>query len=838
MQNRSFFPPKKQPPKQKSFLWYFKTFFFFCFYSGLILSIVIFGYLFYLSKNLPDLTNILKPVYDLPTQVYDRDGNLIQEFYTKRRVLVPISKVPPVMIQALLSIEDSRFYQHIGIDPIRMVKAFIVNVTQMRIAQGASTLTQQTARMFLLNNKKKYERKLKEILLALKIERLFTKDQILELYLNKYFFGHQAYGIEAASQGYFSKNVSELTLTEAALLAGLPQAPSRWAPTYSMSNAIARRNQVLQRMKEEGYISNEQKIQAIKEPIILKLDSNIDNNETSYYMEHIRRYILKQYGSELLLRGGLKVYTTMDLNKQVSAQNALAEGLDNHDKRQGYKGPIKNILQESSKELDLDVFTSEDGWIEEDFQLLNDEDKETFTTLMTSKQTNITDSNQFFIGGTVYGIIKSVEKTSATVNLGEYEGTLNLETMRWARPADYSQSLNWKNKLKDINDILQKGDVVLLKIVDYQQDAMAFELNLTQKPEANGSIFAMNPQNGEVLAMSGGYDFQDSEFNRAIQSKRQPGSAFKPVIYSHALDNSFTTASILDDSPLVFPNGWKPINFDKKFKGKMLLRDALVFSKNVPTVRLTMALEVKPIIEYARQLGITAQIPEDFTIGLGSASITLEEMVKTYGIFSNGGYLVTPIYIKKVEDRDGNTLEETIYTESQQVIEEDTAFLMSNMLEDVVKRGTGTKAQAINRPSGGKTGTTNAYTDAWYIGYVPQLITGVYVGFDDIRKPLGHYETGSRAAAPIWVEFMKKATEDMPILPFQQPDNIQIVKINPISGLKDCDGSSTAIFEYFKENTAPVQCHQHSSNINQPEMDEREHENPVEDDESSELEEL
>lgn len=838
MSNRSFFPPKNQPTKQKKILWYFKTFFFFCFYSGIIGSIVVFGYLYYLSQNLPDLTNILNPVYDLPTQVYDRDGNLIQEHYTKRRVLIPISKVPPVMIQALLAIEDSRFYTHIGIDPIRMVKAFFVNVTQMRIAQGASTLTQQTARMFLLNNKKKYERKLKEILLALKIERLFTKDQILELYLNKYYFGHQAYGIEAASQGYFSKTVSELTLAEAALLAGLPQAPSRWAPTYSMSNAIRRRNQVLQRMADEEFITEERKIQAITEPITLKLDSNIDNNETSYYMEHIRRYVLKKYGAEKLYRGGLKVYTPMDLKKQVSAQIALAKGLDDHDKRQGYRGPIKNILQELSKELDLDVFTAEDGWIEENFQRLEDEVKENIETMITTKQTNITDSNQLFIGGRVYGVIKKVEKTSAIVTLGEYEGSLDLETMRWARPADYTKSLNWKNQLNDIRDILQKGDIVILKIIDYQQDAKAFVLNLTQKPEANGSIFAMNPQNGEVLAMCGGYDFQDSEFNRAVQSKRQPGSAFKPVIYSYALNDSFTTASILDDSPLVFPNGWKPVNFDKKFKGKMSFRDALVYSKNVPTVRLTMALEVDSIIEYAQKLGITAQLPEDYTIGLGSASLTLEEMVKTYGIFSNGGYLVKPLYITKIEDRDGNILEETISTEIDQVVDEDVAYLMSNMLADVVNRGTGRRAQAINRPSAGKTGTTNDYTDAWYIGYVPQLITGVYVGFDDIRKPLGYYETGSKAAAPIWVDFMKAATEDMPILPFQQPDNIQMVKINPNSGLKDCDGAPNAIFEYFRENTAPVQCHQQSSGASQPELESGEDSNVSIEEEDSELEEL
>ena len=834
MSKRSFFPPKKQPPKQKNFFRYFKTFLFFCFYSGIIFSILVFGYLFYLSQNLPNLTNLTNPVYDLPTQVYDRDGDLIQEHYTKRRVLIPINKVPPVMIKALLAIEDSRFYNHIGIDPIRMVKAFIVNVSQMRIAQGASTLTQQTARMFLLDNKKKYERKFKEILLALKIERLFTKDQILELYLNKYYFGHQAYGIEAAAQGYFSKTVSELTLAEAALLAGLPQAPSRWAPTYSMTNAIRRRNQVLQRMAEEAFITEEQKIQAITEPITLKLDSNIDNNETSYYMEHIRRYVLKKYGVDNLYRGGLKVYTTIDLKKQVSAQNALAQGLDDHDKRQGYRGPIKNILQEISKELDLDIFTGEDGWIEENFQRLEDEVKENIETMITTKQTNITDSNQFFIGGRVYGVVKKVEKTSAIVNLGKYLGTLDLETMRWARPADYTKSLNWKNQLKDIKDILQKGDIVILKIIDYQQEAKAFVLNLTQKPEANGSIFAMNPQNGEVLAMCGGYDFLDSEFNRAIQSKRQPGSAFKPVIYSHALDNSFTTASILDDSPLVFSDGWKPINFDKKFKGKMSFRDALVFSKNVPTVRLAVALGIDSIIEYAQQLGITSHIPEDISISLGSASLTMEDMVRTYAIFANGGYLVKPVYIKKIEDRNGNILEETITTEINQVIDEDTAFIMSNMLADVVKRGTGRRAQAINRPSAGKTGTTNDYTDAWYLGYVPQLITGVYVGFDDIRKPLGYYETGSRAAAPIWVEFMKAATEDMPVLPFQQPDNIQMVKINPNSGLKDCDGSPNAIFEYFKENTAPVQCHQQSSSTSQPD----EGSNLSIENEDSELEEL
>ncbi len=806
--NRRTLSPQYKEPERSRLRKALRKFAVILLYIGILISIGIAAYLYYLSRNLPELTNLIDPVYDLPTQVFDRNDQLIKEFYTKHRVLIPIANVPPVMIRALLAIEDARFYHHFGIDLIRIVKAFYVNISQMRLAQGASTLTQQTARMFLLSNEKKLVRKLKEILLALKIERLFTKDQILELYLNKYFFGHRAYGIEAAAQGYFNKTVQELTLAESALLAGLPQAPSKWAPTYSMANATRRRNQVLKRMADEGYIDSAEKTAAMEEPIVLKLAESVDNNETSYYVEHIRRYLQKKYGANTLYRGGMKVYINMDLQKQILAQNALTQGLIDHDRRQGYRGPIKNLFAEIDEELHLSLYSEEDGWNERAFQNLNGTIKQQTVALLAKKTTKTTDDNRFVIGGTVLGVVEKITPKTTEVNLGPHiVGKLDIESMDWARPVDYTKAYSRWNRLRDLNEILDIGDVIILKILDYQQNSKKFVLELTQRPIANGSIFAMDPKNGDVVAMSGGFDFRDSEFNRATQAKRQPGSSFKPVVYSCALDSSFTAASILNDSPLVFPNGYKPINFDKKFVGKLSLRDAIVFSKNVPTVRMASALGIDSIIDCARNLGISTHFPKDISISLGSASMTIEEIVRTYAVFANGGKLVDPVYIRKVVDRNGEILEQAKETNVTRVLSEDTAFLVTNLLEDVVRRGTGKRARAINRPSAGKTGTNTNNADAWYVGYVPQLVTGVYVGFDDMGKPLGRYETGARAAAPIWVDFMKNATAAMPVLPFRQPVNIQMVRINAETGLKECFGESGTTYEFFKTGSEPTQCH-------------------------------
>lgn len=795
----------EEEKKPSSILKWFKI----IIYAGLVCASVILIYLYHLSQNLPTLDDLINPKYDLPTQIYDRDDQLITEFYTKRRVLIPIRKVPDVMIKALLAIEDNRFYAHFGIDPIRMVKALIIDVIKWDFAQGASTLTQQTAKMFLLSSDKLITRKLKEILLALKIEHQFSKNQILELYLNKTYFGHGAYGIEAAAQGYFSKTTQELNLAEAAMLAGLPQAPSRWAPTYSIENATKRRNIVLKKMEETGYISTEERIRTSLAPIVLNLDRSLAYNETSYYTEHIRRYLYDKYGKERLYSGGLKVYTMMDLKKQIYAQNALREGLIEHDRRQGYRGPVKNLRQEIDKELKLYVYSEEEGWDEEDFQRLDDDSKEMAKKLYEKKTAEVTRDNRFIIGGIVTGVVTDVDRYTTEVTLGKYQGNLFLSAMRWARPVNYEVPFT-EEQLNDFHDIFEVGDVVKLEIVDYNDNHQEFSLTIAQEPIANGGLYVMNPNNGEVIAMVGGYDFSESEFNRAIQSKRQTGSAFKAIVYSLALDNSFTAASMLDDTPFVGggETDYKPSNYSRSFKGKMTLREALVHSKNAPSVRLTEELGTEAVIEHARKLGIDSELPEnDLTIVLGTASLTLKEMVTAFSIFANGGRLLEPVYISRIEERDGEVIEEYEPQEGKQVISEETAFLMTSILQDVVRQGSGWRAQAINRPSAGKTGTTNNYVDAWYIGYIPQMIAGVYIGFDKNQHTLGDTETGSRAAAPIWVEFMQEATAAMPILPFEQPDDINMVKINLDSGLLDCNTGGNTKLEYFKAGTEPSQCH-------------------------------
>lgn len=803
-------PKKKKVPKKNVFS-KIKIIFLSGIYLGLTGGILVMGFLYYLSQNLPSLDEMISPKYDLPTQIYDRDNQLVTEFYTKHRVLIQFNKFPDVLVNALLAIEDNRFYSHFGIDPFRMAKALLVDIIAGSYVQGASTLTQQVAKMFLLTKEKKIIRKLKEILLALKIEYIFNKDQILELYLNKTYFGHGAYGIEAAARDYFGKSTEELNLAEAALLAGLPKAPSKYAPTASIQNAIRRRNLVLMKMDELGYITTQQRIQTMLSKINLKLNKNLGYNETSYYTEHIRRYLSEKYGTELLYRGGLKVFSTMDLKKQIYAQNALHEGIVDHDRRQGYRGPLKNLLKEVDSELGLFVYSDEKGWNMESYKAIDEDTQTIARELFSEKIIKTTQENHFIIGGTVLGVVRSVENKSAEVKLGQYSGTLFLNTMRWARPVDYEKSYSWKNRLRDLNDILRIGDVVELEIRDYDNDKLEFALSLSQKPLANGGIISLDPYSGHVLAMSGGFDFRNSEFNRAVQGKRQTGSAFKPIVFSLALDNSFTAASMLADTPFVGDEdgGYKPQNYGKSFLGKVSMRDAMIHSKNIPAINLTRELGTEAVIEHARKMGITSELPKgELNIVLGTASLTLSEMVRAFGIFANGGNLVQPVYILKIVDRDGNVLEDNTEIISERILSEETAFLVTSMLNDVVKSGSGWRAQAINRPSAGKTGSTDDYVDAWYIGFVPQMITGVYVGFDKNQHSLGHDETGSKAAAPIWTNYMKQALDTMAILPFSQPNGINMVKINVDSGLLDCNTGGKTRFEYFKTGTEPTQCHQ------------------------------
>ena len=779
-------------------------------YAGLLLGFGLLLFLWYLTFNLPDLTHLEKPQYDLPTRVYDLNGELVTEFYVKRRVLIPFEEVPPVVVQALLAIEDSRFYYHYGIDFIRVGQAFLVDLIKMDFAQGASTLTQQTAKMFLLSSEKKIIRKIKELLLAVQIESRFTKNEILELYLNKTYFGHGAYGIEAAAQVYFSKSARQLDLKEAALLAGLPQAPSRWAPTASMENATKRRNLVLLMMENEGYITEDQMKEAIAQPIELKLSSAEDSNEASYYMEYVRRMVLDLYGMDQLYKGGLKVYTHMDLKMQIAAQQSLKHGLLALDQRQGYRRSTQNLWQTVGEKTKLDLYQWDKTNKRGHLLKAPKEDKEKLEQTFNSTVEKTTSSNQFVLGGKLKGVVRSVSNSKALVELGAgKKGWVHLEGHRWARPVDFEHAYAWGSQLKDLRDILLQGDVIEVVLEDYIINEDGFALSLYQRPEANGGLFVTDPRNGEVRAMSGGFDFADSEYNRAIQAKRQPGSAFKPIVYSLALDNSFTRASILDDTPLVFKDTqWRPGNYSKSYKGKISFKNALAQSKNIPTIRLVMALGIDKVIEQANKLGLTGELPNDLTIGLGTASVTLKDLSSAYGIFANGGYLIEPGFVSRIEDQDGKVIYQEPKPKANPVMSPETAFLMTATLQDVVNFGSGIRARAIGRPAAGKTGTTNNYTDAWFMGYIPQLLAGVYVGFDDNQKTLGAQETGSQAATPIWVEFMKQATESLPVLPFEQPKGIEMVRIVPESGLKDCDDSQRARFEYFKAGTEPTECHQ------------------------------
>ena len=750
--------------------------------TGIISGASLGVFLFELSKTLPqNLGDELHKRNDvLPTVLYDREGNQIEELFIQRRIVIPYEQFPPHLIQALVASEDARFFSHLGIDLLRIPKAFLANLEAGRIVQGASTLTQQTARLFLLSREKQIIRKLREMLLAFRMEMQFSKQDILSLYLNKVYLGN-AEGVEAAAQGYFGKHASELNLAESALLVGILPAPSRYAPHINPDFALQRRNVVLQRMHQEGFISEQELQKTIHTPISLIRIHDSTTEATSYYVEHVRRYLIKKYGSKVLYQGGLRVYLAMDLNYQTHAHEALRKGILELTKRQGFRGALNE----------------------------NSPDNSSLTDNSTYENTLKIDS--LFLGNIVAGVVKEVSKENVSVELGESYGIL-----------EWSNISTWKNgnilkdktpiKISNPAEIFSVGDEVQVRLADYDSKNNFFRLQLYQEPLVNGALLAMNPKSGEVLSMTGGYRYGESEFNRSIQALRQPGSSFKPIVYSAALDAGFTLSSALIDSPRAYATGaetagdaeiWTPKNYGDKVMGKVSLRTALVKSLNLPTIGLCEELKPKLVIAYSRRFGITAEMMENLTTCLGSLSVTLQEMISAYGVFANQGRLVKPIYILRVEDQDGNILESSV-SELKQVTSEETAFLVSNVLQDVVQRGTGRRARAIGRPSAGKTGTTNDSIDAWYIGYIPQLLTGVYVGFDKPRR-MGKSETGSRAAAPIWINFMKNAVANLPTEQFRQPPGITTVKIHK-SGRRaiPCDKAKDVYEEHYKSGTEPV----------------------------------
>jgi len=736
------------------------------------------GVYFYLVDDLPKITSLKDYHPSVITTVYSDDNRKIAEFYKERRIVVPLSKIPIQLQQAFIAAEDARFYKHQGIDFFSIVRAFIKNLEAGAIVQGGSTITQQVTKSFLLTPERSYKRKIKEAILAYRIDKTFSKEEILYLYLNQIYLGHGAYGVEAAAENYFGKSVSELNLAECAILAGLPQAPSRYSPFRFPERAKQRQIYVLNRMLAEGFIDNTEVSEAIDVEMDIKPRRNWYIEEVPIYTEHIRRYVEKKYGEDALYTQGLKIYAAVNIEMQKAARKQIEKGLRDLDHRVGYRGPENHLAPE-----EIEAFS-------EKIQASLQEAPLAEGTLTKGVVIDVNDK-----AGT------------ATVRMGQARGVLSLEDMRWARKPNPKLAY-YQTKVRKVSQVLKTGDVIQVKLGEQKEKSEVWALTLEQPPEAESALVCIEAETGLVKVMVGGRDFMQSQFNRAIQSRRQPGSAFKPIIYAAALDKGFTPATTIIDSPIVFKDEinditWKPKNYGKKFYGPTLLRTALSKSRNVVTIKILQEIGIDYCIDYARKLGIKSEMPRDLSIALGSSGVSLLELVNAYAVFANQGYLVEPAFITKIEDRYGNILEE-MNPSRERVIEKSTAYIMTSLLESVVKEGTGRRVKALNRPVAGKTGTTNDLQDAWFVGYTPRFISGVWVGYDNGRT-LGKGETGSRTASPIWLGFMDAILKDKPVQMFQVPEGVVFAKIDAETGLLPIPESPKTRFECFKEGTVPTE---------------------------------
>ncbi len=732
--------------------------------------LTIIGLYFYITHNIPQIKTISDYRPNLATRIFSSDGKLIGEFFYERRYLTPYEKFPKHLIYAFLAAEDDRFFEHKGIDFLSIVRAFIKNIKARQVVQGGSTITQQVTKSLLLSPEKSVSRKIKEAILAYRLEKNLSKHEILYIYLNHIYLGHGAYGVGAASEVYFDKPVEDLSLAESALLAGLPQAPSRYSPIKHPDLARKRQLYVLRRMYEEGYISLEQMNMAEREVLhFIRKRPAIDASQ--YFTEYIGQLLIKRYGKERVYRGGLNVYTTLDLDLQIAANKAVDRGLRELDKREGFRGPI------GAQHVDvlLDSVST---------------DKQAF------KKGDIVKAIVISRNNTGYGLILIKEKASAY---------LSYENMAWASRILVNPA-TMETKRVSPESLLKKGDIIWVRLISMDKKTGKWDVALEQEPLVQGALLAMDIHSGYVKVMVGGRDFNKSQFNRAIQARRQPGSAFKPIIYAAALDSGFTPATVIIDAPVVLPTPgkdtpWKPKNYKGTFFGPTRLRTALEHSINLVTIKVLEKVGVKKVIQYARRLGIESHLSPNLSLALGSSGVSLLELVRAYAAFGNGGYKVEPIFITRIEDSYGNLIEENT-PKLTPALSPQTAYLVTSLLEGVIKRGTGRRLRVLKRAIAGKTGTTNDLKDAWFVGFSPFTAVGVWVGFDDL-KPLGKKETGSRAAAPIWLYFMQKALKREPKEDFKIPNGIVFARIDPKTGLLSPPGSKNAFFECFKEGTAP-----------------------------------
>jgi len=764
--------------------------------AGLILAILspAVAYL-YVAKSLPRVDTLSDYQPPVVTRIYSDNGTVIAELYEERRIVVPVSRMPKQLIQAFVAAEDANFFKHQGIDLVSIARAAIKNIKAGGIVQGGSTITQQVAKSLLLTPEKKFERKFKEAILAYRMEKRLSKEEILYLYLNQIFLGHGAYGVQAAAENYFDKDVEELNLAESSLLAGLPQAPSRYSPYRHYERARERQKYVLTRMVAEGFISAEEAATARELELTIQPRVNQHIADAAYFTEQVRRDLLERYGHETLYQEGLQVHTSISLDLQLAAQEAVRANLHAHDQRLGYRGPLAVLTAEEIAVL-----------LAEQVEQLNEEP---------------------LAAGELYpAVVTGSRPGQVLVKLADRNGRIALEETKWAAPVRVVEQTAEPSGNADASQTrLPVGAKVLVRVLEIpEQDPL--RLALDQEPLAQGALLAMNPGNGLIKAMVGGYDFRTSQFNRVIQARRLPGSAMKPLIYAAALDKGYTPATVILDTPLIYKERaedgelkeWKPKNYSKKFYGPVPFRTALAKSHNVITVKILEDIGVRYAANYARKLGINSPLDEDLTLALGSSAVTPMELASAYTVLANGGVKIAPTYITRILDRNGKVLESIdpadfpggpqpgqrlVQQPRSRVISPETSYLVTNLLESVVQSGTGWRARVLDRPTAGKTGTTNDLKDAWFVGYVPQLLTVTWVGYDQ-ERPLGEKETGSRAAAPAWVDFMQQAVADLPAEDFPVPDSIAFRPIDPETGLLAPEDSPEVVIEAFAPGTAPV----------------------------------
>lgn len=844
-----------------------------------ILSFLLMILLVWSILNLPKLDNMQDYRPTLGSTVRARDGRVLGEYYDiERRYLVNIEDMPEWVVGAFIAAEDGGFFEHSGVDIGGILRAFLVNMRAGRVVQGGSTITQQVAKSMLLTSERSITRKIKEVLLAYRVEKNFSKQQILYLYLNQIYFGQRAYGVEAAARSYFHHGVKEMTVAEAALIAGLAKAPTKFAPSHNPIRAKERQLYVLRRMHELGKINDDQYKKAIVEDVKIFPEENLKTNPAPYYLEHIRQTLLAKYGAETVYKHGLVIDSAADYDLSITATKAVKTNLEELDKRQGYRGALDHVATPEAmvkilRDIRTEVFAKKFGYNllprkpEDPFEEANWGDY----TLQINKASDpkLEDERNLLQPWEKYrAVVTKIEPDGKTASLmiGSIKAKLSIANMRWAKKIKPPELANWA-QIGKIQETLKNGDVVLVKPILPIPEKLdePVSVSLEQVPLAQSALLSLEAATGYVIAMVGGYDFENSEYNRALQGERQPGSSFKPLLYASALDKGFTPSSIIVDSPLIFENQggpnlkWIPENNSEKFYGDTTLRTALINSRNVPAVKLLQEVGLNYFVNYVRALGLSGELNPDLSLALGSKGMSLVELTKLYALFPRLGMRIEPVFILKVTDRDGKELEQYSYKDYQKelsakwlqireeqkakmqehahptnpeantalaaadvpsepvkdpdmppqfddplrALDERTAFVMSHLLQEVVQYGTGVNAKVLKRKIGGKTGTTNEFVDAWFMGFSPEVVTGVWTGFDNPRT-LGKGEVGSRASLPAWIDYMAAALERYKLDDYPVPKGIVFVRIDPKTGALAGPGNSAGLKEAYVEGTEPT----------------------------------